>query len=49
MPDTLQLKEDALEAIDKIFSDTSVTQDQTRELLLEIKEEIELLLSTLDE
>lgn len=49
MPDTLQLKENALEAIDKLFSDTSVTQAQTRELLEEIIEEIELKISTLDE
>lgn len=49
MPDTLQLKEDALEAIDKLFRDTSVTQAQTRELLEEIVEEIELKISTLDE
>ncbi len=49
MTDTLELKERALEAIDKLFSDTSVSQDQTRELLEEIVEEIELKLSTLDE
>lgn len=49
MPDAIQLKEAALEAIDRLFSDTSVDQSETRELLDEIAEEIELKLSTLDE
>ncbi len=49
MPDAVQLKEAALEAIDNLFSNTSVTQVETRELLLEVKEEIELMLESLDE
>lgn len=49
MPDIMQLKEAALEAIDKLFSDTSVTQHETRELLEEIVEEIEMKLESLDE
>ncbi len=49
MPDAMQLKEAALEAIDKLFSDTSVEQSETREFMEEIIEEIELKLETLDE
>lgn len=43
------LKEQALEAIDRLFSDTSVSQAETAGFMREIMEEIELKLSTLDE
>jgi hypothetical protein len=49
VPDTLQLKEEALEAIDKLFGDTSVSQAQTKDLLEEIIDEIEMKIESLTE
>lgn len=37
----------ALDAINALFSDTTVSQAETRDALLELKEEIELLLEAL--
>ena len=42
------MKERILNEIKMLFSDTSQTQEQTREDLNEILEEVEILLSTLD-
>lgn len=43
-----QLYEYALAQIEKLMSDTSVSQEQTAESLVSLKEEIDLMLETLD-
>ena len=42
------LLELAAEAVDRLFGDTSVSQEQTRESLEELKSKIESMLATLE-
>ena len=45
----LQLLEDAKVAIDRLFSDTSVSQEVTRDSLRELQEDIEVKIESLEE
>ena len=49
MPEHLQLMENAKNAIDEMFQDTSVSRDDTQESLEELNEHIESLLDALVE
>lgn len=42
------LVQEAKDAIDKVFADTSVAQDKTRESLEELRDEIETKLDSLE-
>jgi hypothetical protein len=44
-----ELKKRAVEAIEKLFSDTSVPREQTREALEGLKDEIDARLETIDD
>ena len=41
--------EDAKAALDRLYSDTSVSRSITRELLIDLRDEIDLLLDTLED
>lgn len=45
----LQLVSDAKDAIERLYSDTSVSPDVTKESLLELQEEIETLIGVLED
>jgi hypothetical protein len=46
--DHVELVARAKAAIDKVFSDRSVTQEETATSLVELKDEIEMMLDTLE-